>query len=180
MTGKVEVRPLGEREVFGDFDAGPTAGGRALTTFLKSYAKQHQRKGLSATHLAFVEGRIAGFVTLSSISVPPEELAPVMKGLPPRFGAPALLIARMATDTIFQGQRLVGPHLMRETVFVEAAARRAGSGCLGVVTDAKPEAVRFYDRFAFVVLQSPDDPTASTRMFLPFETVQQALETALR
>lgn len=179
MASELEIRPLGPRELCDAFDAGPSAGGVALTTFLRSYAKQHLRLGVSATHLSIVDGRTAGYVTLASISVSSDELAVLSKKrLPPGFTGIALLIGRTATAVEFQGKGLVGPRLMRDVVFAEAAARRAGSGCLGIVTDAKPESVRFYARYGFVTLQEPDDPTRTTRMLLPYAVVQQAMETS--
>lgn len=179
MASELEIRPLGPREICDDFDAGPSVGGVALTTFLRSYAKQHLRLGVSATHLAIVDGRIAGYVTLASLSVSQDELTLLSKKrLPPGFAGNALLIGRMATAVEFQGKGIVGPRLMRDVVFAEAAARRVGSGCLGIVTDAKPESVRFYARYGFVTLQAPDDPTRPTRMVLPYAVVQQAMEGA--
>jgi len=177
MSVPLEIRPLSERDLCTDFDAGGTPGGLALTDFLRRHAKKHQRQGVSATFLALTDGKIAGYVTLVGATVFRKDVEGVLKSLPP-YPLPVLLIARMATAADFQGKRLVGPRLMRDVVFVEAVARRAGSGCVGIATDAKPEAVTFYARWGFTTLRASAELPALSRMFLPLATVQRAMEEA--
>ena len=62
-----------------------------------------------------------------------------------------LRLARLAVDEGFKGQG-VGSLLLRAVL--EIASRMADDmGCVGVVVDAKPEAVAFYDRLGFVPLE---------------------------
>jgi hypothetical protein len=49
---------------------------------------------------------------------------------------------------------------------------RGEVGCVGIAVDAKPAAVSFYERRAFVVIGAPSADGGATRMFLPMETVE--------
>lgn len=174
MSTGVSTRRLVEIDVFGTF----CSGHPALDRFIAQYAKQNQRKKLSATWLAERDGEVAGYVTIVSGSVDAEVLAGPLPKLPD-YPAPVLLLARMATDERHLGQR-VGSHLMRE-VFREALAQADRSGCVGVLTDAKPpepdkpRAENFYRKFEFVTVREPTEEKPTTGMFLPLKLVKKRL-----
>ena len=60
-----------------------------------------------------------------------------------------------------------------------AIEQRDRAGCVGVVTDAKTEAIRFYESLGFVPLEGvregllSDEPTP---MFLSIQTIASTLE----
>ena len=97
--------------------------------------------------MAVERGKILGFVTVAAAEV---EIAglPVSrrKGLP-SYPLPALRIARLAVDSRAQG-RGVGAELLKQALIL---ARRTAEavGCVGVVVDAKADAVAFYERYGF-------------------------------
>lgn len=167
MTVEITTRRLVERDVLGDFDSGTPA----LDNFLHCYAKQNQRRRLSATWLAVAEDDIVGYVTFVPGSVEPKLLEAVLPKLP-RYDLPVLHLARMATDKRFIG-RGVGSVLMR-VVALEAVEQATRAGCAGIFTDAKPPppvegarcAADFYARFGFVAVRAPDACDPTTGMFL--------------
>jgi GNAT superfamily N-acetyltransferase len=171
MTLALEIRRLSERDVTGSFSAGAEPDHVKLNEFFARYAKQNQRRTLSATHVACADGVIAGFVTIVGGTIDPTDIPDHAKGLG-RYSQPVLIVARMATDARFQRQG-VGDRLMREVVFAEAMWMGERLGCLGVYVDPKPGAVTFYQRYGFAALPKPE-ATEQTRMFLPLQTIRSA------
>lgn len=123
--------------------------------------------------MAVEAGKILGFVTVAAAEV---EIAglPVSrrKGLP-SYPLPALRIARLAVDSRAQGQG-VGAELLKQALIL---ARRTAEavGCIGVVVDAKPDAVAFYERYGFepvtTVLGGLGERPQPTTLFLPLSLV---------
>jgi len=68
----------------------------------------------------------------------------------PQYPLPVLRLARLAVDRSAQGKG-VGGALLR-AVFVLAREMAGRVGCVGVVVDAKPEAIGFYERYGFTKL----------------------------
>lgn len=97
--------------------------------------------------MAVEKKRIIGFVTLAAAEVEIAGLpASRRKGLP-SYPLPALRIARLAVDARAQG-RGVGAELLKHALII--ARKTAESvGCIGVVVDAKADAVSFYERYGF-------------------------------
>lgn len=114
-----------------------------------------------------VEGRIAGYYTLSSLSVElPED---TKKGLAkyPRY--PATLIGRLAVDEDYQGQGLGGRLLLDALGRALAGSRAVAS--YAVITDAKNESAEaFYSRYDFLPLPTGD---GEKRLFIPMGTVER-------
>ncbi len=113
--------------------------------FLASSARSGQAGGLSATHLAWSEGAIAGFVALSMSTVrlerherPPEATVSQL---------PALLIAQLAVNASFRGHGL-GEWLLRFAVGVGQGLQRQ-VGCRYVAIDCSEKLVGYYARHGF-------------------------------
>ena len=113
------------------------------------------------------EGRIAGYYTLSSLSV--ELPGDASKGLPKYPEYPATLLGRLAVDESYQGQGLGGRILLDALGRALAGSRAVAS--YAVITDAKDEAAEsFYARYGFSPLGTED---GGRRMFLPMGTVER-------
>jgi GNAT superfamily N-acetyltransferase len=69
----------------------------------------------------------------------------------PAYPIPVLRLARLAVDEGAQGQGMA--QVLLRAVFLLAHRMAADVGCLGVVVDAKPEAVGFYEKFGFLRLE---------------------------
>jgi GNAT superfamily N-acetyltransferase len=169
----MEIRPLREFDDRSGFGSGEPD----LDRFLHKYAGQNQfRRHIGVTFVAVEGDRIAGYATVAPGHIEIEQLSAALRKRLPRYPLPILRLARMAVDHSFRG-RGVGRQLLR--FVLDLAVRLAGDfGCLGVVVDAKPGAVSFYEQFGFTPLeltegQSPARPPA-TAMFLPLSEIQAA------
>lgn len=164
----VEIRPLARDDDRQSFSSGDDA----LDLFFHRYAGQNQfRHHVGVTYVAAEGRQILGFVTVSPASLDAEEL-PDGRRMPP-YPLPVLRIARLATDRRVHGLG-VGTALLRFAL--ELAERmRDELGCIGVLVDAKPEAVSFYDRYGFVPVTAIEGVSAirpaPTPMFLPLGSI---------
>jgi len=128
------------------------SGNADLDRFFARYAGQNQfRHHVGTTYVAVDEaGLIAGFATVAASEISPELMpAPKRKRLP-KYPVPVLRLARLAVDESFRGQG-VGSLLLR-AVLVIAAQMADDFGCVGVVVDAKHDALAFYEKLGFVRL----------------------------
>lgn len=174
MAKAVEIRPLARDDDRGGFSCGQADVDR----FFEHYAGQNQFKlHLAVTYVALVEGRIVGFATLAASALERAVLpsARVRKRLP-SYPLPVLRLARLGVDTRAQGLG-IGKALLRHVLGL-AIAQRDLSGCVGVVTDAKPDAVRFYEALGFVALEGVREGQLVGEplpMFLGIETIAATL-----
>lgn len=179
MAKTVEIRPLGRGDDRGDFSCGEAD----LDRFFEHYAGQNQFKlHLAVTYVALVEGRIVGFATVAPsaierASVPSARLRKRLPGYP----LPVLRLARFGVDTRAQGFG-IGRALLRHVLEL-AVEQRDRLGCVGVVTDAKPDAVTFYEGLGFRALEGVREGLLVSEprpMFLGIETIATALKSDRR
>ncbi|MBK7861899.1 MAG: GNAT family N-acetyltransferase [Archangiaceae bacterium] len=153
-----------------DDRAGFRSGNVELDRFFTLYAGQNQfRHHIGTTYVAVDgDGVIAGFATVSAAELRPDRLsASRRKGLP-KYPVPVLRLARLAVDERSKG-RGVGSLLLRAMIALAQQLAR-DVGCLGIVVDAKADAVAFYGRLGFVDLEATSgqlgDRPEPTAMFL--------------
>jgi GNAT superfamily N-acetyltransferase len=128
------------------------SGNIELDRFFQRYAGQNQfRHHLGTTYVAVDGSAILGFATVAPSELTADELPAARRKRLPRYPLPVLRLARLATDERARGQG-VGSELLR-AVFALAHQLAADFGCIGVVVDAKSDAVGFYERLGFVRLQ---------------------------
>lgn len=144
--GVRRLRPDDERADF-------RSGNIELDRFFARYAGQNQfRHHIGTTYVAVDGSAILGFATVAASELTTAKLSrAARKGLP-AYPIPVLRLARLAVDERAQG-RGVGQVLLR-AVFVLAHKMADELGCLGVVVDAKPEAVGFYRKLGFIELDA--------------------------
>ncbi len=174
MPKNVEIRPLARDDDRGGFFCGEAA----LDRFFEHYAAQNQFKlHLAVTYVAVLQARIVGFATVASssierASVPSARLRKRLPGYP----LPVLRLARLGVDTRAQGLG-IGKALLRHVLGL-ALDQRDRLGCVGVVTDAKPDAVMFYVSLGFQPVEGVREGLLVSEpppMFLSIETVASAL-----
>ncbi|HEX9712490.1 MAG TPA: GNAT family N-acetyltransferase [Actinomycetota bacterium] len=130
-----------------------TSGDPDLDRFFHRFAGQNQfRHHIGTTYVAVVEGSLAGYATLAASHIEGEAVPAKLRRRLPDYPLPTLRLARLAVDERFGG-RGVGLTLLR-SVFDVAIRMKDELGCIGVVVDAKPGAVPFYQRFGFVILDT--------------------------
>jgi len=172
---RIEVRNLRP----GDERAGFRSGNVDLDRFFHRFAGQNQFKHHVGTTYVAVEGvALLGFATVAASAIEVKELTTKRpKGLP-GYPLPVLRLARLAVDERAQG-RGVGLLLLK-AVFVLARKLASDFGCMGVVVDAKPEAVSFYERYGFsefgAVAGELGDRPAPRTLFLELGAVPESDE----
>ena len=170
MTKTVEIRALRKE----DDRSGFSCGEPDLDRFFQHYAGQNQFKlNLAVTYVAVADEEIVGFATVAVGAVERHQLPSTrLRKRLPAYPLPVLRLARLGVDQRAQGLG-IGRALLRR-VFHLALEQRDKLGCVGVVTDAKPEALSFYDSLGFVrlvgVVQGKLQAEPSP-MFLGIETI---------
>lgn len=153
------VQALNDRHDRKNLDCGDVD----LNGWLKQTAKQHKQKGISSTFVAVANETdvdILGFYAMSLVELVHTN-SPALSGkqLPARI--PMFSLGRLATALGQQGKG-IGEFMLFDAI--DRATRIAGEvGAIGLVVNAKPSAVRFYQRYGFE--QMADHPQ---NLFLPF------------
>ncbi|MBK8254488.1 MAG: GNAT family N-acetyltransferase [Polyangiaceae bacterium] len=155
------------------------SGDPDLDRFFKRFAGQNQFKHyVGTTYVAVENNRIVGFATVSAAQVEVQNLPASKQTRLPRYPLPVLRLARLAVDKSAQGKG-VGLTLLK-AVFILARAMASDFGCIGVIVDAKPNAVTFYERYGFAALElvtgELGDRPAPVAMFLEIGAIPKATE----
>ena len=169
----IEIRPLREaddRETF-------RSGDPDLDRFFAKYAGQNQfRHHTGTTYVAVEAERTLGYVTVAAGNIEGDALPASTRRALPRYPLPVLRLARLAADATAQN-RGVGTALLRH-VFRLALQMSQGYGCVGILVDAKSDAVEFYARFGFSPLEISEGEIESrpkpTPMLLPLDLIAAA------
>jgi len=174
---EVRIRRLGPR----DDRSGFRSGNIDLDRFFQRYAGQNQfRHHIGTTYVAVQGGQITGFVTVSSGQMVAEKLTKSLRKRLPAYPLPILRLARLAVDERFQGHG-VGKLLLR-AILELALEMRDRVGCIGVVVDAKPDAVDFYSTLGFTPIElisgSLGDRPEPVAMLLPIDQIAAAVKEA--
>lgn len=150
------------------------SGNIELDRFFRRFAGQNQfRHHIGTTYVAVEDETIHGFVTVAAAEVEIADLpARRRKGLP-AYPLPALRIARLAVNAQSRG-RGIGRELLKAALLL-ARGTAETIGCVGVVVDAKAEAVAFYETYGFermeVRVGGLGDRPEPTSMFLPLASI---------
>jgi GNAT superfamily N-acetyltransferase len=172
----MEVRPLRPD----DDRSGFTSGDADLDRFFARFAGQNQFKHhIGTTYVAVASGTIWGYATVSMAHIEVEDLPQDLAKRVPRYPLPVLRLARLAVAAQGQGQGIGGALLY--AVFQLAVTQSDTVGCVGVLVDAKPQAVAWYVRYGFTELPLLQGGAASrprpTAKFLPLSSVRAASAT---
>jgi GNAT superfamily N-acetyltransferase len=152
----VEIRALQREDDRSSF----RSGDEALDLYFHRYAGQNQfRHHIGVTYLAVEAEHILGFVTISPASLDAGDL-PTGRKMPP-YPVPVLRVARLAVDYRAHGLG-IGMALLRFTVELTEWMQDE-MGCVGLLVDAKEQAVSFYLRFGF----TPITTESGTSMAVP-------------
>jgi GNAT superfamily N-acetyltransferase len=168
----IKVRKLEPTDDRSDF----RSGNPDLDRFFIHYAGQNQfRHHIGTTYIAVEGDRILGFVTVAPSQIEIDDLPRARRKRLPRYPLPVLRLARLAVDERARGQG-IGRLLLR-SVFVLAREMASSLGCIGVVADAKPEAMDFYKQYGFEPLEvlqgALGDRPEPVSLFLPLSAVPE-------
>ena len=150
-------------------DRAAFACGHTLDRYLREQARRDVKRYAAAAFVAVPRADtrvIAGYYTLSAISVDAGELPPAVAAKLPRYPMlPATLLGRLAVDRRHQRRRL-GEHLLVHALRRSLTASRE-IGSLAVIVEAIDDRARaFYQHFEFIAL-----PDQSRRLFLPPQSI---------
>lgn len=146
---KLEIRKLKPNDDRAAFCSGDVE----IDRFFIKYAGQNQFKHtIGTTYVAIDKSNenIIGYVTVSVSSLHVNGLEKSIFNKFPKYPLPILRIARLGVDQSSQAMG-IGKRLLQEMLFL-AIDLQAMAGCVGVVVDAKEDAVSFYEKFGFKAL----------------------------
>ena len=136
-----------------------------LNDFLKNDASRYQDEHLSHTRLAFLDGKLVGYITLLAdcIVLKTGEKKHVLQRLldfhQSIYTFPALKVGRIGVQNGCQRSG-IGTQLLKYTVgLVVRLNRELSIGCRFITLDAYPGSVTWYQRKGFVFNKHYADPT---------------------
>ena len=166
------IRRLEKADEVKHFDCGDPK----LNEYQRCFAWQNQvRHCVGVTYVALEVDVsnvvVIGFYTLASSSIA-NALFPDALGrwLPPYSHIPVVLLARLAVDQRFQC-RGVGAQLLAHALH-QALRIQAAMGCRGVIVDAYPGAVPWYQKYGFVPFGDPPVGAPAETMHLDLRTLE--------
>jgi predicted N-acetyltransferase YhbS len=124
-----------------------------LDRFFRRYAALNQfEHHIGVSYVAVNEREILAFVTVAPSEIVSQALPHPKKAGLPKYPIPVLRLARLGVAVARQGKGL-GLAMLQFT-FHLALRLSDDLGCAGVVVDAKPAAVSFYERYGFMPLHA--------------------------
>lgn len=131
--------------------AGFTCGVPALDEYLRRFAQQHRRKGVSTVYVlvdSAAPSLILGYYTLSAAQIDIAGLSDADRIKLPRFPVPCIRMGRLASRAGRRGEG-IGRHLMGCAV-ARCLAASEQVGAFALVVDAKDaDAKSFYEHYGF-------------------------------
>ncbi len=169
----MEIRALDASDDRASFRSGDAD----LDRYFHKYAGQNQfRHHIGTTYVAVEDRRILGYATVAAATIELEDLSAKLKRSFPGYPLPVLRLARLATHVEARGKGL-GRALLK-FVFGLALRMAESYGCVGVVVDAKPDAVAFYEPFGFLRLEVVEGHSGTrpvpTALFLSIKDIRAA------
>lgn len=145
-------------------------GNIVINAFVHKNLKQQVAKSLSVAYVltdTANDNRFIGFYTIAQHMVDVSLLSAMELGsLPCKI--PCTRLIMLGVDKHYQGQQL-GSRLMKHALtLTQSAAQQIGS--FGMYLDADTEAVAFYQRLGFALLEGDKAPQPSP-MFLPLSAI---------
>lgn len=122
-------------------------GAPAQNDFLLKEAWEQQRSGYSVTHLAYVKGMLAGYITLGNDVV--DLTAEERQDSAPAARISAVKVFQFAVDKRFKRQGL-GEELLN-LAMLYARENSATIACRYLVLDAVSTRVAYYEKLGFVI-----------------------------
>jgi GNAT superfamily N-acetyltransferase len=171
----MEIRRLREQDDRSRF----RSGNDDLDRFFHRFAGQNQfRHHVGVTYVAVEERLVLGFVTVVAGELEGDEVPAALQRKLPGYPLPVLRLARLAVDERARGQGL-GKELLR-FVFGLAVGMAKEYGCVGVVVDAKREAMAFYARYGFVELAAVEGASDARPSPIPMFLAMRAIGAAAK
>lgn len=156
-------------ELAPDHDRGGfSCGHDSLDAFIRQFAGQNQKSGVSRTFVAITPGEkiVRGYYTLAAGSVRFEDLTEEQSKRLPKYPVPVAHLGRLAVDRSVRGQGL-GAHLLVDALARIAKVERDLAIHAIEVVAIDDAAKSFYLKYGFTELA--DDPR---HLFISMKTVR--------
>lgn len=141
-----------------------------LDVWLQEHATQAQKRDSARTYVALDGERVVGYYAVCAYSLEPDVIPAALKlG---RFNVPAILLARLAVDSAYQGRGLGGVLLIDALVKAATVAATAGTN-LVVVHALHEVAAAYYEKHGFLRFE-----TAPLHLYQRMKSVRETLRTA--
>lgn len=155
-----------------------SCGEISLDYFFQRYAGQNQfRHYIGTTYIATDETTIFAFVSVSAGTLLKRSLSSSTAKKYPNYPLPIMRITRIAVDKKYQ-HRGLGKYLMK-SMFHLSLEQKEKFGCVGIVVDAKSDAIPFYKKLGFIELEVEQGKLnvhpSQTAMFISTKTVEKAI-----
>ena len=145
-------------------------GNAVINSFVQGSLKSQVKKSLSVAYVitdSAHDERFAGFYTLAQHMIDMAVLSPLQLGSLPRK-IPCSRLIMLGVDTRYQGQQLGARMMKHALLLAKSISQQIGS--YGLYLDADENAVAFYQKLGFALLEG-DLPPAPSPMFLPISAI---------
>lgn len=140
-----------------------------LQEHITKYAYSHQKNGLFQTYLySDDEDNYLAYISVATATIQREQITDeidVSESM--KYSIPAIKITRLCTFDKHCGKG-VGTSLMYFANIL-AVIQQKVAGCRGIIVDSKPEAVEFYEKFNFKIINLEDTNNTITMVYDVFE-----------
>lgn len=164
MEHKYFIRKLSDKDSVNSFKTGDVSFA-PLKLFLKNQAKSFQEHHVAQTYVAVDDESdvVIGFITLTCSEIDLRngyELTDCPHAN--RYDSlPAIKIARLAVDFRYRGKK-IGENLFAHALGIIISNVAPTVGCRFIITDSKKEAVNFYIKQGFILLDTEDNKSLET------------------
>jgi GNAT superfamily N-acetyltransferase len=145
-------------------------GAEQLDSWLRDHALASQRADIVRTYLMLAGERVLAYVSLTTGSIRPESAPKRYSRGMPRHPLPTILLARLAVDRRYQGNR-IGSRLLAEALRRAVQVSDVVAARLVVVDAIDDRAAAFYRRWGFI--EVPENPLG---LFRKISDIRRSLE----
>lgn len=179
MDDDIDIRELDSSCKLNKFSSGDAAF-QPLKTFLQKQALDFHNGSIAKTYVAVsvldkdeVNPTAIGYVTVvcSEIALVNAYIVNDCQKANAYDSLPALKIARLAVDAKHR-KKDIGKKLVDLVIAIAADVVAPSVGCRFIITDAKREAISFYQKIGFTMLDTDENRSSDTPvMFIDLKTI---------
>ena len=158
MTHNYTIRQLESTDKVNSFKTGSSLF-TPLKTFLKKHANEFQQSHIAQTYVAVNnEHSVLGFITLTCSEIDLRNSYDISDCNQANAydSLPAIKIARLAVDSRYRGHA-IGENLVAHALSIAIEHIAPVVGCRFMLTDSKQQAVEFYLKQGFTLLDTQDN-----------------------
>lgn len=153
---------------------------RALKSFLKKQSKEFHNNNIAKTFVLVDDispSHVKGFLSLSCSEITLDiSQKPSVSGKERYDNYPAIKIVRLAIDKSLQRKNL-GSNLIKMVISIVKNKIMPHVGCRYISVDSKPDAIEFYKKMGFILLDAPANKTnENPLLFLDMHILEEIEE----